>query len=155
MSATSIILSVVDAMADDLRAHDWATVTPKAVLTGPVPPGWLDLPAIGVMATDARANAEHTTARYADVTELVLWELAEALDLDGLEAQWRKHVEWRSEAVRLARKAAGGYWGTAGVRASQLVGWGVSLAESAPPAGGIAYVVTTILQMEVSYREQF
>lgn len=155
MTRNSIPLDIVDAMVRVLRAHAWETVTPSIVLDGPISAGHAQYPCIAVMSSDGIGNDEHSNHLYADVTEEVTWVIAQSLTTAPLVDQWKQHVEWRCEAVRLARRAVDRYWGLEqNIRGSLVTGWEPSLVRLGDGQSGlVANLLSTTITLEVSYRE--
>lgn len=149
-------LTITDAMKAALEELTWTTVQPQKVITGPIPPGWLDYPCIGVVAGPMVTNAEHTTVRYVDETRAFLLDAAMVLQPSDLETQWRKLIEWEDELASLVRsKMKSPYWGTGSdpqIRATRLVGTdpGVIVPD---PESNMPRLLTTTIRMEVDYRE--
>lgn len=148
-------LDITDAMIGVLKDHTWSTVQPEQVISGPIPPGWLDYPCIGVVAGELEANTMHTTNRYADVDRAFLWDAAMILRPDNIEVQWRQLMEWEDEMVQLARAAKDRYWGMNGVqqiRSSRLAGLEPSVVMPDRDSDMPSLLAVT-LRLEVGYRE--
>lgn len=143
---------IAEAMKAAIIDHDWTTVRPLAVLTGPIPPGHLAFPAAGIIAPGGE-EAEHGRG-YADTVEVFSWTLATFLLVGSLEAEYAKMIDWRAEARTLARTAVDGHWGLSGsVRRTNFLRWDTVFYEM-PGASGVQHLAEITLKMEVEYREQ-
>ena len=149
----STAFDVTIAVENAVIAHAWQTVTPSKLVRGPITPGFLDFPAIGIIAGDGQEEL-HSTLTYADVRESFNVTCAQLLTVESVEAVYEQHILWRDELRRLLRKAVDGHWGIPDVVwKSDLLGWDMSIVTPPPDIQAAPNVLTTTFEMEVGYRE--
>lgn len=142
---------ILEAQKAALLAHTWATIEPAALLKGPIPPGFLSYPAMGIMA-DA-GNESGRGRGYADTNETYSWTMAKFLKTGDLEAEYLAMINWRDEARVIARTAVDGHWGLAGqVIATRVTGWVTEFYEI-PGSKGVSHLGEVTIKLEVEYRE--
>jgi hypothetical protein len=152
----SVTLGIINAQVGHLIAHPWSTgIIPHSVIPGPIPPGNIVWPIIGVF-TDTGAETGNEGLDRSESREVFCWTLASALGLVPLHDTFTAHILWRDEAKTLMRRAIDSYWGlsSAVTKAGINVSWESALYEL-PGPGEVGHIVATTIKSEVEYREQF
>ena len=152
----STSLSIINAQVDHLKDNPWSTgIVPHSVIPGPIPPGNINWPIIGVF-TDTGQETGHQGLARSESREVFCWTLASALGMVPLHETFTAHILWRDEAKTLMRRAIDSYWGLGGVvtMAGINVVWESALYEL-PGPGDVGHIVATTIKSEVEYREQF
>lgn len=142
---------ILEAMRAALAGHTWTADAPASLVKGPIPPGSLAYPAIGIMADNGDESGRGRA--YADTNESFSWTLADFLEPSDLEAEYLALINWRDEARVIARDAVNGMWGLGAVQATRVIGWVTDFFEI-PGASGVRHLASITIKLEVEYREQ-
>ncbi len=126
---------ILDAMQGALEAHSWSGVSaPEFVRKGPVVPGDLELPSIGIIEDEA----EDRGGSLAEDRYLVpfRWQLGKALDCDSPDVTLAELLAYRDNMKAVALSAVDERWGLPDVvDATQVGAWRVFIEPGPVPTG--------------------